>query len=205
MWLGALSSAGSFRKELDVERPVLVKMLVTSIAGSLAGALILLRTSNAAFSALIPFLLLGSTTLFAFGPVITRRARGANTALRIDSPAGIAAQFLIALYGGFFGAAIGILMLALLGLLGMNDLRRANAFKLMLATCVNGVACVPFVLARVVAVEPAIVMSVGAIAGGLAGSHVVKRLPSDVVRTLVIVVGVTMTAYFFWKNYVAKA
>ena len=202
MWLGAFSSAGSFRKELDIERPVLVKMLVTSVVGSILGAVILLHTSNARFSVLVPFLLLGSTTIFAFGPAITKRARGTNAVTRVDSPAGIAAQFVIAVYGGFFGAAAGILILALLGLLGLSDLRRANAFKLLLTTSINGVACIPFIIGGAIAWQPAIEMSVGAIgAGGLIGASVVKRLPNSAIRSLVIAVGVTMTAYFFWKLY----
>ena len=205
MWLGAFSSAGSFRKQIDIERPVLVKMLVTSLVGSLVGAAILLRTSNAAFTGLIPYLLLGSTAIFAFGPEITRRARGSNATLRIDSPAGIAAQFVIAVYGGFFGAAAGILMLALLGLLGLNDLRRANAFKVLLATAINGVACIPFILARAIAWEPAVAMSIGAITGGVIGASFVKRLPNKAIRALVIATGCTMTVYFFWKNYFTES
>jgi len=176
-------------------------MLVTSLIGSTLGAVILLRTSNAAFTRLIPYLLLGSTLIFAFGPQLTRRARGSNTVLRIDSPAGIFAQFVIAVYGGFFGAAAGILMLALLGLLGLSDLRRANAFKVLLATAINGVACVPFLLARAIAWEPAVAMSLGAISGGIIGAGFVKRLPSNVIRILVIAIGCTMTAYFFYRNF----
>ncbi len=201
MWLGAFASAGSFRKEIDIERPVLLKMLGISVVGSLIGAVILLRTSNAAFSGLIPFLLLGSTAVFAFGPAITRRARGSNTALRIDSPAGLGVQFVIAVYGGFFGAAMGILMLALLGLLGLSDLRRANAFKVLLSTVINGVACIPFVIGRAIAWKTAIVLSAGAIAGGYIGAGFVKRLPNGVIRTLVIAIGCTMTLYFFYANY----
>ena len=201
MWLGAFSSAGSLRKQIEIDRPVLLKMLATSLIGSTVGAIVLLRTSNAAFTRLIPYLLLGSTLIFAFGPELTRRARGTNAALKIDSPAGIVAQFAIAVYGGFFGAAAGILMLALLGLLGLNDLRRANAFKVLLSTAINGVACIPFVLARAIAWEPAVAMSLGAIAGGFAGAGFVKRLPSRVIRVLVIAIGCTMTAYFFYKNF----
>jgi len=176
-------------------------MIATSSIGSVVGALILLRTSNERFSALIPFLLLASTTLFICGPWITARARASKATLSVDSPLGFGLQFLIAVYGGFFGAAIGILMLALLTILGMNDVRRANAFKLLLATVINGVAVVPFVIAKAVLWQPAIAMSVGAIAGGFLGAGVVKRMPPTVVRGFVIFVGLTMTAYFFWKTY----
>ena len=204
MWLGSFASAGSFRSEIDVPRPVLVRMLVASAAGSIVGALLLLRTTNAAFSGLIPFLLLGATAIFVAEPWISRSMQRSRRPPALDSPLGLAAQTIIAIYGGFFGAAIGILMLALLGLLGMHDLRRANAFKVLLATLINGVAVVPFVLARVIAWEPALFMSTGAIAGGFLGAGLVKRLPSSAVRAFVIVVASTMTAYFFWATYARR-
>jgi hypothetical protein len=204
MWLGSLASTGSFRSEIDVPQRTLVRMLLASTAGSVAGALILLRTPSATFAGLIPFLLLAATVVFIAGPAITRASQRAHTPLRPDSPLGLVAQTFIAVYGGFFGAAIGILMLALLGVLGMHDLRRANAFKVLLSTTINGVAVVPFVLAKVIAWEPAAFMSAGAIAGGFLGAHLVKRLSSETVRGFVIVVACTMTLYFFWLDYVRR-
>lgn len=201
MWLGSVASTGSFRSEIDVPRRTLVRMLLASSAGSFCGALILLRTSNATFAGLIPYLLLVSTLIFIVGPFLTRSSRAADGQLTIESPLGLFGQFCIALYGGFFGAAIGILMLALLGILGMRDLRRANAFKALLSMVINGVAVIPFVIARVIAWEPAAFMSVGAVTGGYLGAHLVKRLPSSVVRGFVIAVGCSMTLYFFWLDY----
>lgn len=202
MWLGSLSSIGPFRSELRVERRVLFAMLGTSVVGSLFGAWLLIRTPNATFAGLIPILLVLATTLFIVGPTLTRLARGANAGLRVDSPLGFAAQFCIAIYGGFFGAAIGILMLALLGLLGMNDLRRANALKVVLAAVINGVDVIPFALAGKIDWAPLAITGASAIAGGYLGAGIVKRLPSLIVRRFVIVVGVTMSCYFAWKTYV---
>jgi len=201
MWLGSFASAGSFRSEIDIPRPVLLRMLAASSVGSVLGAVLLLRTTNDGFSVLIPYLLLIATVLFIAGPQLTRFAHRMGGVLSLESPLGLAAQTLIAVYGGFFGAAIGILMLALLQFLGIGDMRRANAFKVLLATVINGVAVVPFVIARAIAWEAALFMSVGAIAGGYLGAGLVKRLPSEVVRRLVIVVAITMTTYFFWKTY----
>lgn len=202
MWLGGFASTGSFRNEIDIPRPVLRKMLAASVAGSIVGALLLLRTSNASFTQLIPILLFVATTLFILGPRLTKATQHVTAALTVESPAGIALQFAIAIYGGFFGAAMGILMLALLGVLGMHDLRRANAFKVLLSTVINGVAVVPFLIARAITWDAAIAMSVGAIAGGYIGAGLVKRLPSSMVRAFVIFVACTMTAYFAWKTYV---
>jgi uncharacterized membrane protein YfcA len=201
MWLGSFASAGSFRSEIDIPRPVLLRMLAASSVGSVLGPVLLLRTTNDGFSVLIPYLLLIATVLFIAGPQLTRFAHRMGGVLSLESPLGLAAQTLIAVYGGFFGAAIGILMLALLQFLGIGDMRRANAFKVLLATVINGVAVVPFVIARAIAWEAALFMSVGAIAGGYLGAGLVKRLPSEVVRRLVIVVAITMTTYFFWKTY----
>jgi uncharacterized protein len=181
--------------------PSMTRMLVASVAGSVAGAVILLRTSNAVFGNLIPFLLLAATVIFIAGPALTRATQSTSHMLRIDSPLGLAVQTMIAAYGGFFGAAMGILMLALLGILGMHDLRRANALKVMLSSVINGVAVVPFVVAKVIAWEPAAFMSAGAIAGGFFGATLVKRLPSATMRRAVIAIACSMTGYFFWLDY----
>lgn len=204
MWLGSLSSAGAFRSEIDVPRAVLLKMLAISAAGSTIGALILLRTSNAGFARAIPILLFVATALFIAGPRLTKAARDARSAagLRLGGPLGLAAQFAIATYGGFFGAAIGILMLALLRLLGLADLRRANAFKVLLATVINGVAVVPFVLARAIAWDAAIVAGLCAMAGGYLGANLVKQLPAWIVRLSVIIIASAMTLYFSVATYV---
>ncbi len=203
MWVGSVSSAGAFRREIDVPRATLFKMLAASTVGSVAGAALLLHTSNAAFTRLIPLLLLAATTLFIAGPRLSsamRRSRASQDA-RIDTPLGLTAQLAIATYGGFFGAAIGILMLALLGILGMSDVRRANAFKVLLSTVINGVAVVPFVLARAIAWDAALIASIAALAGGYIGASLVKRLPAQAVRSFVIAVACIMTAYFGIATY----
>ncbi|MBC5803909.1 MAG: sulfite exporter TauE/SafE family protein, partial [Candidatus Eremiobacteraeota bacterium] len=187
MWLGGVASASAFRRELGTPPRTLLPMFVVSIAGSVAGALLLLRTSNGFFTQLIPVLLLIATVLFIWGPALTRASQRTRfgSSLDIESPLGLAAQFGISVYGGFFGAAMGILMLALFGLLGITDLRRANAFKVLLSVAVNGVAVIPFVIARAIAWDAAFVAGACAVAGGYLGAHLVKRLPGDVVRVLV--------------------
>jgi len=201
MWLGALASAGTFRRDLDVRRPVLMRALVVSMIGGALGALTLLHTSNATFTALVPWLLLVATTLFIAGPHVTAFARTHRAEARFDSGVGYVGQFVIAFYGGFFGAAIGILMLALLAVLDFGEMRKANALKALLATAINGTAVVPFLLAGAVLPHQAIVMSVGTVLGGVLGARLVRRLPSGVVRGFVVAVACTMTVYFFWKTY----
>jgi uncharacterized membrane protein YfcA len=201
MWLGAFASTGELRSDLSVSRATLVRMLAISTTGSVLGAILLLRISNAQFDALIPWLLLLATSVYIAGPAITAATRGSRFAFTIDAPIGWIGQFVIAVYGGFFGAAIGILTLALLGILGLSDARKANALKVLLATVINGVAVVPFLIARVIWLEPAAAMSAGALLGGFVGARLVKTLPSLYVRRFVIVVAVSMTVYFFVKTY----
>lgn len=203
MWLGGLASASVFRRELGAPPRSLLPMFAVSIAGSVAGALLLLRTSNGFFTQLIPVLLLIATVLFMSGPALTRASQRTQFggALGIDSPLGLGSQFAISVYGGFFGAAMGILMLSLFGLLGISDLRRANAFKVLLSVAVNGVAVIPFVLARAIAWDAAFVAGVCAIAGGYLGAHLVKRLPHNVVRALVTTIACAMTLFFAIKTY----
>ncbi|MGH7727928.1 MAG: sulfite exporter TauE/SafE family protein [Vulcanimicrobiaceae bacterium] len=201
MWLGGVSSAVSFRNEVVVERATFMKMLAASVAGSIVGALLLLRTSDAIFAGMIPFLLLAATIVFLAGPRLVAVSRRARLGLRLNSPLGLGIQTAVAVYGGFFGAAMGIVMLAIFGVLGMQNVRHANALKVMLSAVINGVAVIPFALAHVILLVPVVAMGLGAIAGGYLAAGAVKRIPPAGLRAFVGVVACAMTAYFFWKTY----
>ena len=201
LWPASLSAAYAFRRDLRHERRVLLLFGLASLAGGLAGALLLLRTPERTFTALIPWLLGGATLVFAFGPRLTRRfrERGAHAPLW----AGVAVQLVIGVYGGYFGGGIGILMLAALAALGMTDIHAMNGLKNILGAAINGVAVLAFVLAGVVAWDVAPFMLAGAVAGGYAGARVSKRVDPRFVRGFVIAVGATLTAVFFWRTYLA--
>jgi uncharacterized membrane protein YfcA len=207
LWPGSLMSVAAYRREFR-HRNGIVLLGAASLAGGLLGAVLLLRTPQAVFVRLVPYLLLLATLLFAFGGALTRSLRtrlnlhlAGDAAPSWGSLAGVAAlQFVIATYGGYFGGGIGILMLASLALLGMEDMHEMNALKTMMATCINGVAVVTFVLAGAVAWAPAAVMIGGAILGGYGGAHFARRLPPRLVRRFVIAVGVTLTLYFFVRG-----
>lgn len=201
MLVGSLGTIGPFREHLDEPRPALVKLIAVTAIGGVAGAIVLLITPSRTFTFLIPFLLLGATLLLAVGPALTASLRGEKQHVRIDSVRALAGQLVISFYGGYFGAAIGILMLALYSALGIKGLRRANALKVMMAIFIQAVAIVPFLVARVVEPQAAAVMSAGAVAGGYVGAHAVRRLPERALRTLVLVLAVSMTAYFFWRTF----
>jgi uncharacterized protein len=202
LWPGAAASVGAYRREFaKVNRRLVTALTVCSVIGGVAGAELLLHTPAKTFTTLIPYLLLLATVLFAFGKPLTawwKRGHPGASTLSNRSLAGMAAaQLVIALYGGYFGGGIGILMLATLGLMGMQNIHEMNAVKTLLAACINGVAVVTFVLAGAVVWGPALVMIAGSLVGGYGGAAFARRLDPRVVRWFVIAVGVVMTVYFF--------
>lgn len=200
LWPGSAASVGAYRKELPREKWVLVPLVVASLVGGVLGAVLLLRTPQATFMRLIPYLFLGATLLFAFGRRLATLGRGLRATghpTRRAALGGTLIQLAIAVYGGFFGGGIGILMLALLALMGMDNIHGMNAIKTILATCINGVAVTTFVIAGAVLWPQALLMVVGAILGGYGGAHYAQKVPPQMVRRFVIVVGSFMSVYFF--------
>lgn len=200
LWPGIVASIGGYRKELAGRRDLLV-LAVISLAGGVVGAYLLLHTPQSTFTRLIPFLLLFATLLFAFGGrvalALRRRLGTSRASSRALAVIVAVLQFVIAVYGGYFGGGIGILMLASLSLMGMENMHRMNAVKTVLAACINGVAVVTFIVARAVFWPQAIVMTLGAIIGGYGGATLARRLPPQAVRWFVIAVGLGMSVLFF--------
>jgi uncharacterized membrane protein YfcA len=206
VWFGTVASAGAYRKQLGGQGRPLVVLLCTSLVGGLLGALLLLRTPDATFTRLLPWLMLTATLIFIFGKYITIWLRR-TVHLNLRHPrhagpfiAGCALQLVIAVYGGFFGGGIGILMLALLTLLGYEEIHRMNALKVVLATTINGIAVVTFIAARIVDWPQALVMVVGTILGGYGGAVIAQRVNGETTRRIVMTIGLGMTLYFFVKK-----
>ncbi|HZU81956.1 MAG TPA: sulfite exporter TauE/SafE family protein [Polyangiaceae bacterium] len=197
LWPGSAASVVAYRRELGEVRRELLPLGVAALAGGLLGSVLLLRTSEAAFVLLIPWLLLFATVLFSFGGALRARLRDVTAPL----PIAAVAQFCISVYGGYFGGGMGIMMLAILSLLGMSDIHRMNALKTALATLVNGIAVVTFVIARAVYWGPGAVMIAGGVLGGYAGAAAARRTPPAYVRRLVLAIAWSMTAYFFVRTY----
>ncbi|MGH2387977.1 MAG: sulfite exporter TauE/SafE family protein [Chloroflexota bacterium] len=207
LWPGTVASVGAYRRELRTV-PYLGILGIISLIGGWLGAILLLHTSSSTFSRLIPVLLLGATLLFAFGPSFTawlKRRKAAEAPPSDQTPGRSTAavvgmcvgQAVIAVYGGYFGGGIGILMLAAFGLMGMENIHAMNALKTLLASCINGVAVVTFIIAGAVEWPQAVVMLVGGIVGGYGGAAYARRLDPGLVRRIVLVVAILMTAYFF--------
>jgi uncharacterized protein len=265
LWPGSVASMGAYRKELASQNRVIMLVLsITSLIGGIFGALLLLNTSQATFTRLIPYLLLLATLLFTFSsPIMTRlRARKRNigthsiedeeatsnpsadnntvpimvsakdnvpneqaaTSANAVSPipadkdneliakrafirpswlalSGIALlQLIIATYGGYFGGGIGILMLASLGIMGMENIHEMNGLKTFLTSFINGVAVIAFAIAGKVYWLQGVLMVIGAIIGGYAGAYYARQLDPRLVRGFVILVGFGMTIYFFVRS-----
>jgi hypothetical protein len=201
LWPGSLASVAAYRREPRPQRHIMVTLGVASLVGGLLGALILLRTPEAEFVHLLPFLLLIATLLFTFGGSVTARLRRRAAHFMVPSWVAMiglgAIQLVIAAYGGFFGAGIGIVMLACLTLTGMENIHAMNALKTLLSVLINGVAVVAFVVARAIYWPEAILMVLGAILGGYGGAHTAQRIDPLLVRRFVIAIGFALTVYFF--------
>lgn len=192
---GYLGGAAGFRRELrSLERESLYKVVALTGLGGLTGSLLLLMSSDAAFSAIVPFLLLIATLVFAFGNAIQEWARTSRLGAR---PHGSIGTLLVAIYGGYFNGGLGIVLLALFSLWGMNDIHTMNGLKNGLSFVLSAVSVATFALAGIVAWPQALAMMLAAIIGGYLGAPIAKALPVKVVRGLVIAVGAAMSTIFF--------
>lgn len=212
LWPGSVASVSAYRKELAaLNRTVVLVLGITSLVGGVLGAILLLLTPQATFLGLVPYLLLLATALFAFSPYITAMLRKRNTlnqGFETKAPISrrtmtviVLVQFVIAVYGGYFGGGIGIMILASLGVLGMENIHEMNGLKTVLQTAINGVAVITFIIARAVFWSQALVMIAGAIVGGYGSAYFARKLDPRLIRGFVIVVGVGMTIYFFLRSY----
>jgi uncharacterized protein len=203
LWPGLAASTLAYLKRLNAPSRVLLPLLLTSVAGGWAGAFLLLHTPQHVFLRLIPWLLLGGTLLFAFGNSI--RAVFGKTAsvddLRAVSwgtiAAGSVAELLVAVYGGYFGAGLGFILMGMLAMLGMRDIHAMAAIRTLLATAINGIAVITFIAAHAVLWPQCLVMIAGSLTGGWFGAHYAQKTDPKKMRAFVIAVGIAMTIYFF--------
>jgi len=194
---GSFASAWAYRDDFTrFEGVPFPALLAASLAGGLSGALLLLFTPQKAFDAVIPWLLAVATLAFAFGPQLAPRLR---RIYRIGPKTVLAGQFLVAIYGGYFGGAVGILQLALYSLFGLTEIRSMNALKTLLTGCMNAVAVVCFVIAAKVWWLQTAVMLVAAVAGGYFGARYARKMNPRLVRIIIVAICVAMTVIFFLR------
>ena len=195
MWPGSFAGAIGFRHDLAKVQRSLLLLVIPSLVGGAAGAILLLHTSTKTFERLVPWLILGATLLLAFQEVITR-----HLPHRWRIALVFIFQLLVGVYGGYFGAGMGILMLAALGLIGLTDLHQMNGLKNLLAICINGVAAIYFAASGAVIWFDAILMAIAAILGGFAGAKIAHKLGRKFVRAAIVIIGLGMTIALFLKR-----
>lgn len=230
--IGTSGGIYGFRRHLAAIKPWLWRFVPISVLGGLLGSVLLTLTSNRTFSKLVPFLIFFATILFLAQGFLRRFMQACIAARRSDSEArtasrapnsmaegalanetdgvsskhviwgAIAFQFTVAVYGGYFGAGIGILMLASLGLIGLRDIHEMNALKTILGSLINLVAALWFVFAGLIHWPKAGVMVVGAVAGYFLGSHYSQRISQGTVRQIITAIGLILSAWTFYQQFV---
>jgi hypothetical protein len=206
IWPGTVGTIWGYRQELRTSSPRMLALAAPSVVGGILGALLLNHTPPAVFDALVPFLILFATLLFMVQEPIQRRLKISNPESHMSSHkstrwlmGAMTFQLFVALYGGYFGAGIGILMLAALSVLGFTDIHQMNGLKALLGASINGVAAIYFIWARMVCWPEFVVMVIGAIIGGYGGALIARRIGGAAVRRIVIIVGLSMAASMFIK------
>ncbi|MDP9024579.1 MAG: sulfite exporter TauE/SafE family protein [Candidatus Eremiobacteraeota bacterium] len=197
MWVGTFGGARGYWNDVRSHRQLLVSVLAVSSAGALIGALLLLATPVQTFARVIPWLILFATVVFAISPRLVRSDTAGDPQHQGWQ---LIVQFFIAVYGGYFGAGMGILMLAVLTFSGLPSFNATNGMKNVLAVAINGIALIPFLFARIIDWHFAIPMAVAALTGGYFGAKFFRRVPARVARAIIILIGTTMTIVFFTRR-----
>ncbi len=194
---GSLGGVWGYRNDLPGLPASTYALIVPGVLGGIAGAILLVLTPTEVFDRLIPLLILFATVLFMLQEPVQRMIKTTGKAHAGSKRWLIGAmlfQFLVSVYGGYFGAGMGILMLAAFGIMGFTDIHQMNGLKNFLALCINGVAALYFIWYEMVSWPFALVMAVGATAGAVWGAGMARRLGPKAVRKIVIGVGFTMAA-----------
>jgi uncharacterized membrane protein YfcA len=202
IWPASVSSMLGYRREVRSTPRRMLLLVIPSLLGGIVGALFLRWTPPVIFDALVPFLILSATLLFMVQETVQRKFKTASPALRNSTNWLIGAMFfqlLVGLYGGYFGAGIGILMLAALSILGLTDIHQMNGLKNFFGGCINGLAALYFIWSKMVYWPYVFIMALGAIAGGYLGAGAARRVGPTAVRRMVIGIGFAMALSLFLK------
>jgi uncharacterized protein len=204
---GTAGSVYGFRRQIAPVKPWLRRFLPVSVLGGLVGGILLTRTREAVFAKMVPFLILFATIIFVAQGAFRRFAgfadKSETTTTRHHRAiwAAILFQFFVAVYGGYFGAGIGILMLASLGYLGLTNIHEMNALKTVLSSLINQVAALYFIFAGVIDWPKTLVMTAGAVLGYFLGAHYSQRIPQERVRQIITAVGFSISAVMFFRQF----
>jgi len=201
---GAIAATWGFRRELAGQKAWIIPLLIPSVIGSIVGTWLVVFWPAQVFQVMVPWLILLASALFLLQPFITKWTGigQPHAEPSASTMAGIVAfQFLIALYGGYFGAGIGILMLSSLAMMGLSDIHRMNALKGLLASAINATSAMMFIANARVDWFYGIPMLIAGIVGGFAGATVSRQLNKNLVRWIVIAIGFGLSTYYFTRVY----
>ena len=194
---GYLGGAYGFRDELGkFDKVQISRLIVITLIGGLIGSLLLLVSSNKAFSLIVPFLLFAATLAFLFGDKIRNWATTNN---RDMPPQGAVGLLVVSVYGGYFNGGLGIVLLALFALWGMSNIHQMNGLKNGLSFALSAISVAVFAIGGLVEWHHALGMMVASTLGGYAGAPIARALPKSTVRLLIALVGFSMSAVFFWR------
>ena len=202
LWPGLFGGLFGYRRELENSSAILLRLGITSVIGGAIGAWLLIWTPSPTFAYLVPFLILFATILFMAGGSINRWLRLQPI---VSEPkmswwlGAIVFQFFSSMYGGYFGAGNGILMLAVMGLLGLHEINRANGIKNFLGICINSIAVISFAIMGLVVWPDALLMAGAALIGGYFGARMAVRVDQVNVRRAVVVIGFVITFAMLWR------
>jgi uncharacterized membrane protein YfcA len=194
---GSLASGWGYRKELAECRDHLIRLLPPSFLGGIVGSLLLTRLPEKVFAGLVPWLLIGASTLLMLQKPVSRwiGAHPHQKPTRSTLVGVVLFQFLVGVYGGYFGAGIGILMLSSLAFVGIPNIHHMNSVKSILAAAMNGVTIAVFLISGVIVWKYAIAMALTATLGGYMGARVARRMPVAWVRAIVVTIGFGVALY----------
>lgn len=199
---GYLGAVAGFRQEIRLfERPRLIRYLTVSLAGGFGGALLLLVTSNEIFSFLVPWLLLAATMLFGFGESLLQKLKGGKNLGEIPA---LLVVFTVSVYGGYFNGGLGIILLAALIFIGLEDLHLMNGLKNGISFAISLISVATFIAAGIVRWQAALPMMIAATLGGYCGAVVARKIPPLVLKRLITAIGLGMSVIFF-QRFLAAA
>jgi hypothetical protein len=205
VWPGQLTSVAAYRDDIRKNLRLALSMSAAGFLGGTAGALVLIHTPQMTFLHMVPWLLLVAASLFAVSGPVSRWLEARKTALAGKTPPSrglpvFLAMTAVCFYIGYFGAGAGFLIITLLSLFGYQDLHEINALKVAATTSANGIACTIFAVSGQVIWHYCLVAMIACAIGGYASARLARRVPQPVLRGLVVFIGLSMAAWFFWRN-----
>ena len=198
-----MAALWGYRSEFAATRHWLARLIPPSLIGGTTGALLVTQLPERSFASMVPWLILVAASLFTLQPLIAKRLGigKAHEAPTAKTMLGIMLfQSIVGVYGGYFGAGIGILMLSALAMMGMSNIHAMNGLKSLLGGCINGSAVVIFIISGTVEWPLAISMAISGCIGSYAAARIARRLPTKLVRSFVIAVGFSLATYYFLRG-----